>query len=77
MSNDRTSYKYIVNVKAKSLHWMNMLNFAYFMTLYPAHYLNELDGTTYIEEYLFKMLPGTGPYIIHQNDVINQCNHLL
>ena len=49
---------YIVSVKAKSLDWMNLLNFAYHMTLHPAHYLNELDGTAYIEEYLFKM-PGS------------------
>ena len=54
-----------------------MLNFAYFLTLYPAHYLNELDGTAFIEEYLFKMLPGTGPYIIHEKDIINQESYTL
>ena len=68
---------YIVKVKSKTLHWMNMLNFAYFLTLYPAHYLNELDGTAFIEEYLFKMLPGTGPYIIHEKDIINQESYTL
>ena len=68
---------YIVSVKAKSLDWMNLLNFAYHMTLHPAHYLNELDGTAYIEEYLFKMLPGTGPYIIYEKDVMNQESYTL
>ena len=68
---------YIVSVIAKSLDWMNMLNFANYMTLHPAHYLNDLDGTAFIEEYLFKMIPGTGPYIIYEKDIINQESYTL
>ena len=54
--------KYIVSVKAKTLNWRNLLYFGNSMALLPAKYLDELDGTAYLEEYLFKLLPGTGPY---------------
>ena len=51
---------YIVSVKAKSLDWMNLLNFAYYMTLHPAHYLNELDGTTISKNIYLKCCQGRG-----------------
>ena len=68
---------YIVSVKAKSLDWMNLISFSNYMVLHPAHYLNDLDGTAFIEEYLFKMIPGTGPYVIHEKDIINQESYTL
>ena len=64
--------EYIVSVKAKTLNWRNLLYFGSDMYLLPAHYLNELDGTAYLEEYLFKVMPGTGPYTVHDKDIINQ-----
>ena len=30
------------------------------MTLFPAHVLKDVDGAKYLEEYNFKLLPGTG-----------------
>ena len=69
--------KYIVTVKAKTLNWRNLLYFGNSMSLLPAKYLDELDGTAYLEEYLFKLLPGTGPYTIHQKDIINQESYTL
>lgn len=64
--------EYIVSVKAKTLNWRNLLYFGNSMYLLPAHFLDELDGTAYLEEYLFKVMPGTGPYTIHDKDIINQ-----
>ena len=40
------------------------------MPLYPAHVLKNLDGARYIKEYNYKMLPGTGPYIVNESDVV-------
>ena len=63
--------KYLITVKAKTLNWRNMLYFGG-MSILPEHYLKDLDGTAYLEEYNMKMLPGSGPYIIKDEDIINQ-----
>ncbi len=68
---------YIVSVKANTLSWKNLLYFGSSMDLLPAHILNDLDGTAYLEEYLFKVMPGTGPYVIHEQDIINQESYTL
>ena len=68
--------KYIVKVKSKNLNWRNMLYFGG-MVILPEHYLKDLDGTAYLEEYNFKMLPGTGPYLIKDEDIINQESYSL
>ena len=68
--------KYIVKVKSRNLNWRNMLYFGG-MVILPEHYLKDLDGTAYLEEYNFKMLPGTGPYLIKDEDIINQESYSL
>ena len=69
--------KYIVSVKAKTINWRNLIYFGTDMSLLPAHYLNELDGTAFLEEYLFKLIPGSGPYTIFEKDIINQESYTL
>ena len=59
---------YIVRVRAKELNWRNFLYFSG-MAILPAHVLKTLDGDTYLKEYNFKLLPGTGPYIIREEDI--------
>src|SRR5688572_5518987 len=61
--------KYIVSVKSKVLNWRNFVYFSG-MALYPAHVLKTVDGARYIKEYNIKMLPGTGPYIVNESDVV-------
>ena len=39
--------------------------------MYPAAVLKGLDGATYLREYNDKMLPGTGPYMVAEQDVDN------
>jgi len=63
--------KYIVSVACKDLSWRNLLYFGG-MTILPASYLNQVDGSEYLKKYQFKMLPGTGPYEIKAGDIINQ-----
>jgi microcin C transport system substrate-binding protein len=63
--------KYIVSVKAKSVNWRNFLYFST-MVIHPNHILKDLDGTAFLEEYAFSVIPGTGPYIIPKENIINQ-----
>ena len=63
--------KYIVSVKAKSVNWRNFLYFST-MVIHPNHILKDLDGTAFLEEYAFSVIPGTGPYILPEENIINQ-----
>lgn len=60
--------KYIVRIKAKKLEWSNFLT-ASSMRVFPAHVLKTLDGAAYLRDYNFKLLPGTGPYIVNESDI--------
>ena len=61
--------KYIVRVKSKQLNWRNFLYFSG-MSIFPAHVLKNVDGATYVKDYNFKLLPGTGPYTVNEADVV-------
>jgi len=63
--------KYLVSVVCQQLSWRNLLYFGG-MALMPAHYLNKVDGSEYLKEYQYKMMPGTGAYEIKEDDIINQ-----
>src|SRR3989441_3092781 len=60
--------KYIVRIKAKQLGWENFL-IAATMRVFPAHLLKNIDGAGYLRDYNFKLLPGTGPYILNESDI--------
>jgi microcin C transport system substrate-binding protein len=60
--------KYIVRVTAKELNWRNFLYFSG-MAIFPAHVLKTLTGAQYLKDYNFKLLPGSGPYTISENDI--------
>lgn len=62
--------KYIVRVKAKDLNWRNFLYFSASLPILPAHILKSINGEKYIKEYNYNMLPGTGPYIVRETDVV-------
>jgi microcin C transport system substrate-binding protein len=61
--------KYIVSVKAKTQNWQNLLYFGNGMLILPAHLLKDVNGAAYIRDYNYKMMPGSGPYIINEQDV--------
>lgn len=67
--------KYIVSVRAHSISWRNFLYFAS-MPLHPNHILKDLDGTAFLEEYAFSVIPGTGPYIINEKNIKNQESYI-
>ena len=60
--------KYIVRMKGKKLNWRNLMT-ASSMRIFPAPALKNLDGATYLRDYNFKLLPGTGPYTLSEADV--------
>ena len=62
--------KYIVRVTSKVLNWRNFLYFAASMPILPAHVLKTVNGDRYVKEYNFKLLPGTGPYVVNEADVV-------
>jgi microcin C transport system substrate-binding protein len=61
--------KYIVRVKSKVLNWRNFLYFSQSMPILPAHVLKTVNGDRYVKEYNFKMLPGSGAYVINEADI--------
>ena len=69
--------KYIVSVTSKSLNWRNLLYFSASMSLHPHHILKDIDGTEYLENYAFTLIPGTGPYKIEDKNIKNQESYVL
>jgi microcin C transport system substrate-binding protein len=61
--------KYIVSVKSKVLNWRNFLYFSG-NAIFPAHVLKHVDGATYLKDYNFKLIPGSGAYEVREADVL-------
>jgi microcin C transport system substrate-binding protein len=62
--------KYIVRVHSNQLRWQNFLHFANELPVLPASALKPIDGARYNKEYNFKVIPGSGPYILSEADVV-------
>lgn len=60
--------KYIVRVHSKQLNWRNFLYFSG-LAILPAHVLKTVDGAAYLKNYNFKLLPGSGPYVLNEADI--------
>src|SRR5262249_12227907 len=60
--------KYIVHVKSKELNWRTFLYFSGMIVL-PAHVLKGLTGTQYLQNWNYKIMPGTGPYTVDDADI--------
>lgn len=58
----------IVMVKSKQLNWRAFMSIG-FMTILPGHILEKIDGAKYLQEYQFKMMPGSGPYTYESSKV--------
>ena len=46
--------------------------FSYQNKILPAHYVDQVDGSEFIEKYQFKLMPGSGPYTIKDENIVNQ-----
>jgi microcin C transport system substrate-binding protein len=60
--------KYIIRVKAKELNWRNFMYFSG-MIIFPARVLKTINGEKYLKDYNFKVMPGSGPYMLREEDV--------
>jgi len=60
---------YIVRVHAKELNWRFFLYFGG-MSILPAKYIGQLDGAGYLQEYQFKMPPGSSIYMLDDKDIV-------
>ena len=61
--------QYIVSVRSSRVNWRNFLYFSVSLPIFPAHVLKDVDGETYVRDYNFKMLPGSGPYRVREEEV--------
>ncbi|MBN1968139.1 MAG: hypothetical protein JXR48_15080 [Candidatus Delongbacteria bacterium] len=62
--------KYMIKVRAKKLNWRLFLYLSNDTFIFPAHHLKKIDGKGYMEKYQWKMLPGTGPYVLDEKNTI-------
>jgi microcin C transport system substrate-binding protein len=60
--------KYLVRVQAKEVNWRAFLYFSG-MQILPGQVLKNVNGASYLKDYNFKILPGSGPYTIQESDV--------
>ncbi len=67
---------YIVSIVANDANWRNFEIIAQ-MTILPAYYVDQVDGSEFLEQYHFKLMPGSGPYIIKDEDIVNQESYKL
>lgn len=69
--------KYILSVKSKTESWKQFYQIASEFKILPAHYIKDLSGKEYLEKYQFGFIPGSGPYVISENDIVKGQSILL
>lgn len=63
--------KYIVEVKAKTRNWRNFMYFSSVgLPIMPAHEIGDITGKEYLDKYNYKYTAVTGPYIVHDRDIV-------
>jgi microcin C transport system substrate-binding protein len=62
--------KYIARVDSTQLNWRNFLYFAGSLSILPSNILKTVNGAAYLKDYNFKLMPGTGPYIVNESDIV-------
>jgi microcin C transport system substrate-binding protein len=60
--------KYIVSVRAKDPSWRNLGDLTMFWIM-PAEVIRTFGEGTYLRDYNFKLMPGSGPYTISEQDI--------
>lgn len=57
-----------IEIKVKEARWRNMLTISAGLPIYPAAYIR-MDGETYLNEWNWRLPPGTGPYELRREDI--------
>ena len=60
--------KYIVSVLSKDPSWRNLGDLTMFWIM-PAEVIRTFGEGTYLRDYNFKLMPGSGPYTISEQDI--------
>jgi microcin C transport system substrate-binding protein len=60
--------RYLVSVRARTIDWQNFVRFAG-LHIYPAHVLRTTSGEQYLRNYDYRMFPGTGPYMVSEQEI--------
>ena len=68
--------KYIVSFKAKRKEWRLIYSLGG-IAVYPAYYLDKINGEQFIEKYQFDFMPGSGPYKLDKNRTTQDNNGLV
>ena len=59
----------IIMVKSKQLNWRAFMSFGCSTPILPGHVLENISGKQYLNDYQFKMMPGSGPYTYESSKV--------
>ena len=62
--------KYIVSIKSKTESWKQFYSISTEFKLLPSHYIQNITGKEYLEKYQYGYIPGTGPYVILEKDIV-------
>lgn len=63
--------KYIVEVRCREENWRNFIYFAHEpLTIFPASAV-AISGERYLDEFQFRLAPGSGPYAIADEDIVS------
>jgi microcin C transport system substrate-binding protein len=57
-----------VEIRVHEPRWRNMLSISAGLAIYPAAYIR-MDGETYLNEWNWKLPPGSGPYELREDDI--------
>lgn len=60
---------YLLRTRTQRRSWRMMSEFATEMRIYPAHIIGGLTGKQYMDDYQNRPLPGSGRYLIREQDV--------
>jgi microcin C transport system substrate-binding protein len=60
--------KYIVSVRSKEPSWRNLGDLT-MLWIMPAKVIRTLEEGTYLRDYNFVLMPGSGPYVVREEDI--------
>jgi microcin C transport system substrate-binding protein len=60
--------KYIVSIRSKDPSWRNLGDLT-MLWIMPAQIIRTLAEGTYLRDYNFALMPGSGPYVVREEDI--------
>ncbi len=57
-----------LSVKTRKLNWRLLIYFSASLVIYPAEQIR-IPGDVYLDEFNWKMIPGSGPYVLREDSI--------